>query len=229
MIVWIFKDPRSGSTAFTNLVANRLNRTEVFLGSYPRDIEIVKNISNPEDFIFTTHSYDFLEIMSSFDQPVTLIRCSRRDKLERCLSFLIATHKSKRLRHESGSWNIMRDNASSGLNNFTDGIVPTVFTKKEVYDQLRYHTEINQYWENSISSYQNCTVFYEDLCTDTGVDLPNLSLTSLSIATDDSLTIKLPYDKKQICLNYDMVARWVTEYGIENESCPGGGMVDTQR
>jgi hypothetical protein len=215
-VVWIFKDPRSGSTAFTNLVSNRLNRIEKFLGGHTKDIELIKHILNPEDYVFCTHSYDFIEIMNLFDKPPILVRCTRQDKLESCLSFLIATYKTKRIRHEDFSWNIMRSDVSAH-NNFIDGIEPTIFTKKEVYSYLQYQTKINQYWENKVSLYQNCTVFYEDLCTDIGVDLPALGLTSLSIATTDSVTIKIPDYKKQVCLNYDMISNWVTEYYTEHK------------
>ena len=229
MIVWIFREQRSGSTAFTNLIANRLNRIDKFIGRYPEDIETVKNISNPENYVFSTHSFEFIEIMNSFDKPVVMIRCTRQDKIERCISYLIAKYKTKRAKHGDNVWNIVRSSVPSEYKNFATKIEPMLFTKKEVHNYLRYHTETNQYWENNTALYQNCTVFYEDLCTDAGVDLPILGLTSLSIATDESLTIKLPDYKKQVCLNYDMVARWITEYYLENEVCPGGGMVDTQR
>jgi hypothetical protein len=75
---------------------------------------------------------------------------------------------------------------------------------------------MNQYWESYAASYQNFTVFYEDLCTDTGVDLPMLGLTSLSITDDDTITIKMPSYKEQICINYDMVSRWISKYYSEN-------------
>ena len=83
MIIWIFREQRSGSTAFTNLVANQLNRIDKFVGRYPEDIETVKNISDPENYVFSTHSYNFIEIMNSFNKPVVLIRCARQDKIER--------------------------------------------------------------------------------------------------------------------------------------------------
>jgi LPS sulfotransferase NodH len=227
MIVWIFREQRSGSTAFTSLIASRLNRIDRFVGRYPDDIETIKNISDPENYVFSSHSYDFIEIMNSFNKPVVLIRCARQDKIERCISFLIAKYKTKRAKHGDDAWNIMRSSSPSEYKNFTASIQPMIFTKKEVYNYLQHHTEINQYWENNAASYQNCTVFYEDLCTVTGVDLPMLGLTSLSIATDESSTIKLPDYKKQVCLNYDMVVRWITEYYSENAQVVE--LVDTQR
>jgi hypothetical protein len=217
MIVWIFREQRSGSTAFTSLIADRLNRIDRFVGRYPDDIETIKNISDPENYVFSSHSYDFIEIMNSFSKPVVLIRCARRDKIERCISWLIARYKTKKINPEATVWNITRHSDLSAYKNFVTNSEPTTFTKKEVYNYLQYHAEMNQYWENNATLHQNCTVFYEDLCTDAGVDLPMLGLTSVSIATEESSTIKLPDYKKQLCLNYDMVARWVTEYCLENE------------
>jgi len=225
MIVWIFRQPRSGSTAFTSLIANRLNRINKFV-RYPEDLDVVKNIPNPEDYVFSTHCYDFMEIMNLFDKPVVLIQCLRQDKIECCISSLIAKYRTN---YGANVWNILRRSDPSEYENFTAGIEPMIFPKKEVYNYLQYHTKVNQYWQEHAAPYQNCTIFYEDLCTDNGVDVPMLGLTSLSIATDESLTVKLPDYKKQVCLNYDMVAGWITEYCLKNELRPGGGMVDTQR
>jgi hypothetical protein len=216
MIVWIFREQRSGSTAFTSLVANQLNRIDKFV-KYPEDIELVKNIPNPEDYVFSSHFYNFIEIMNSFDKPVMLIRCARKDKIERCMSYLIAKYKAKQIVNDINPWNIIRN--KGGMEDYKTlmaKIEPTVFSKKEIYNYLRYCTEMNQYWESYAASYQNCTVFYEDLCTDTGVDLPMLGLTSLSITNDDTITIKMPSYKEQICINYDMVSRWISEYYSEN-------------
>ncbi len=226
-IIWIFKEPRSGSTAFTNEVANRLNRIEKLV-IYPKDIETVKNIPNPEDYVFSTHSYDFIEIMNSFSKPVVLIRCARQDKIERCISYLIGKYKTRRPIPGVEFWNINRSSDPTEYNNFIDSIEPTVFNKKEIYTHLNYNTKTNQYWESHKDLHQTCTVFYEDLCTDAGVDIPMLNLTAVNITNDNSATIKLPAAyKKQLCLNYDMVVRWITEY--YSEKGPGGGMVDTQR
>jgi hypothetical protein len=216
MIVWIFREQRSGSTAFTSLVANQLNRIDKFV-RYPEDIELVKNIPNPEDYVFSSHFYNFIEIMNLFDKPVTLIRCARKDKIERCMSYLIAKYKAKQTVNDINPWNIIRNkDGMADYKTLMSKIEPTVFSKKEIYNYLQYCTEMNQYWESYAASYQNCTVFYEDLCTDTGVDLPMLGLTSLSITNDDTITIKMPSYKEQICINYDMVSRWISEYYSEN-------------
>jgi hypothetical protein len=181
-------------------------------------MQIIKNIPDPENYVFSSHSYDFIELMNTFNQPVVLIRCARQDKVERCISLLISRYKNKKINPKATVWNIMRNSSDlDEYKNFVTNSEPTTFTKKEVYNHLQYHTTINRYWENNASLYQNCTVFYEDLCTDAGVDLPMLGLTSVSIATEESSTIKLPNYKKQVCLNYDMVARWVKEYCLENE------------
>jgi hypothetical protein len=215
MIVWIFREQRSGSTAFASLIANRLNRIDKFV-RYPEDIDVVKNIPNPEDYVFSTHFYNFIEMMNSYDEPVMLIRCARKDKIERCISYLIAKYKAKQIVNNINPWNINRVTGIADHETFMNNIKPTVFSKKEIYNYLQYCTEMNQYWQNHVEPYQHCTVFYEDLCTDNGVDLPILGLTSLSLNSEDSTTIKMPSYKEQICINYDMVSRWITEYYLEN-------------
>jgi hypothetical protein len=66
MIIWIFREQRVGGTGFTSLIANRLNRIDKFVDSYPEDIETVKNISDPKNYVFSTHSFNFIEIMNSY-------------------------------------------------------------------------------------------------------------------------------------------------------------------
>lgn len=217
-IIWIFREQRSGSTALTGLISERLNRTDRFVQYSEDNIESVKNISNPEDYIFSTHDYNFIEIMDSYDQPITLIRCARKDRVERCISYLIAKYKTL-MKHQSkfDPWNLLRSENPSEYRNFLAGIEPTVFTKKEIYNYLDCCIERDRYWNLYASSYQNYTVFYEDLCTEVGVDVPALGLTSLSIINGDARTVKQPADyKRQICLNYDMVVRWINEYYSEN-------------
>jgi hypothetical protein len=214
-IIWIFREQRSGSTAFASLVASRLNKIHKFV-RYPEDIEMVKSIPNPEDYVFSTHFYNFIEIMDVFDKPVTLIRCARRDRIERCLSYLIGKHRISKIMKKSNPWNIMRTDSPADYTSFVDALEPTIFTKAEIYNYLQHCTEMNQYWESHAALYQNHTVFYEDLCTDIGVDIPIIDLSSLNITGDDSVTIKMPSYKEQICINHDMVSRWIEEYYSEN-------------
>jgi hypothetical protein len=214
-IVWIFREQRSGSTAFTNLVTTRLNRVDKFV-NYPKDIEMIKNIPNPEDYVFSTHFYNFIDIMDVFDKPVTLIRCARRDRVERCLSYLLGKHRAMLIMNKNNPWNILRHDSISDYNYFVDALKPMVIPKKEIYDYLQRCTEMNQYWEENAVRYQNCTVFYEDLCTDIGVDLPMIGLTSVSILGTESVSIKLPPYKNELCINYDMVTHWIKEYYSEN-------------
>jgi hypothetical protein len=215
-VIWIFREQRSGSTAFANLVANRLNKIHKFV-RYPQDIELVESITNPENYVFSTHFYNFMEIMNVFNHPIVLIRCARKNKVERCLSYLIGKHRAKKGLIKKNIWNIMRIDEQSEYTNFIDEMGTTVFSKKEIYNYLQYCTKMNQYWELYAPRYQNCTVFYEDLCTAAGVDIPILGLSSINILNDETVTIKLPYSyKEKICLNYDMVTRWIEEYYAEN-------------
>ena len=137
MILWIFREQRSGGTGFTSLIANRLNRIDKFVNSYPEDIESVKNISDPENYVFSTHSYNFIEIMNSYTKPVTLIRCTRRDKVEKCLSYLIAKYRISRIGKKTNAWNIMRTDNLSEYTSRLDALEPTFFTKVEIYNYLR--------------------------------------------------------------------------------------------
>ena len=71
--------------------------------------------------------------MNLFDKPVTLIRCARKDKIERCMSYLIAKYKTKQIVNNINPWNIIRNKGGiADYKTFMSKVEPTIFSKKEI-------------------------------------------------------------------------------------------------
>ena len=210
MIVWILREPRSGSTAFSDHVAKHLNRTHKFV-QYPSDLNEVLNTRNPEDYVFSSHSFNFLEIMESYPDPVLLIRCTRRDKTDQCISYLLGQWINNAVDNTQRFWNIKRDNSLNTNIKTFENAEPTFFTKKDVAGCLTYYSKMETNWNRYSSAHQNFTVFYEDLCL-AGVDVPPIGLHSYRITTQDSFTLKLPDYKDKLCLNHGMIRNWINEH-----------------
>jgi hypothetical protein len=205
-IIWIFREMRSGSTAFAETLAERLNlpyvATESFSGeSHP--ITIDTNV------VLSTHSFHALSLMEFYQDPI-LIRCIRRDRAEQCISHLIATSFNKAVSESNRFWNMRRDESKNTNRNTFDSAEPLTFTKKEVFTYLDLNQSWKTYWDTYAHKYRNYTVYYEDLC-EKEIDIPEIGVYSFSIR-DNATTHKLPDYKNRICLNHLMIRKWVDEY-----------------
>ena len=203
--IWIFREPRSGSTAFVNQITTCLNKKHFFVNH--------KNFSTIDinsDTIYSTHDFDLLESFGKFQEKPILIRCTRKDKIEHCLSNLLIKYIHSQIYDKDRIWNTTRDNSNITNMNIFSEAKPTIFTKNKVLEYLRFKQSMENYWNSYSCDYENTTVFYEDLCT-TGVDIPVLGIKSLHILNDDSITVKLPEYKTKLCLNYALVKRWINE------------------
>ena len=207
-IIWIFGEARSGSTAFSKKVASHLNR-QYFDADTPKLHETALSIENPNKYVFFTHSFFLLERMNVYNSSdLILFRCSRKNKLEQCLSHLMTSWVTK-MCNDKKLWNVSTDDNIDEKLKLFETTSPTIITKKQVLGYLNQLTVKERYWANFASKYQNTTIFYEDLCT-LGVTVPFINLSYKLIDAAD--TIKLPPYKERLCLNYDMVKRWIEEY-----------------
>ena len=212
MIIWIFREERSGSTAFADKVARHLSREHKFVNM--NDFTMVQAIANPQDYVFSTHSFDFLEIMEYYSDDVLLIRCTRKNKVEHWMSYMLAWRMNKAVNHTKRFWNIKRDNS---LNTELDTFIkaqPVLITKKEVASCYEYFCSMKELWDRISINYQHVNVYYEDLCNP-GVNIPLINLSDCKITDQDSYTIKLPDYKQRLCMNYDMVRKWIENYSAQ--------------
>jgi len=204
-VVWILREMRSGSTAFAETLAEQLARPHMPIvlhagTSHP--------LSTDEDMIYSTHSFHTITQLDSYQDPI-LIRCTRRDLTEQCISHLIATTFNSKVPNLEKFWNMRRPKGKN--QNIFDTIEPLTFTKKQVVEYLDLNKSWKIYWDTHAHKYRNYTVYYEDLCEE-GVDIPDLGVYSFSINDETATTQRLPNYKNRICLNHAMIQKWISEY-----------------
>lgn len=200
---------RSGSSAFSELVANHTNRTHRFVNNSDL-IKFESNSATTEypdqpDRVYSTHTFELLQYVSSYKDPI-IFRCARKDKSEQCLSYLFMKH----LNHcrPSGQW-VHNINSSNDANiALFHPEEPIYISKKEVIDYMRYASIIDRMWKDFTKDKQAVTVYYEDLCN--GMSIPEIDLFDCRLDTE-SATKKLPDYKSRSILNESMIRKWVTE------------------
>ena len=206
-VIWIFREMRSGSTAFAETLAERLNRPYCSVVDTSDELH---PLIDDETIIFSTHSFNILAQMVSYNNPI-LIRCTRRNLIEQCLSHLISTKINNQLPDNMRFWNDRRDeNRIENRNKFYN-FDPFLVTKKEVFDYLNINQSWKKNWNLYSQGYRNYTVYYEDLC-EKGINIPELELYNFSI-TEGATTKQLQSSyKERVLLNHMMIRNWVDEY-----------------
>jgi len=220
--VWIFREPRVGGTAFSNLLATKLNKISIFVEQAGYKINppslnnTLYNVKHPlhcADSLYSTHDFEHLRYMNLYKDPF-LIHVYRQNKVEQCFSRLISEwmliSKFKYIDRKSiWFFNNFSDNSNSELLNMYNNLEPTILTKDRVYQTLTDMKRSEILWHQHSLNHKFIEISYEELCL--GVDIPELGLYGLSI-DETSRTQKLPSIHKQIFLNYEMIVQWITEF-----------------
>lgn len=198
--VWVFRDRRSGSTAFTHVIANALGLRYEFINSFD------EYQADPQA-LYNTHSFDILGNLKVSDNPL-ILRCTRKDKTEQVLSSYIARvgevlYKKQMLQIFTGTTNTEELLEFSEL--YSRTFAPSIGA---IDKELRDIKKWDNIWNEFTSRFDNQTFYYEDI-TDT-FDIPNLGMYNISV-TRDNYTKKLPYNKRDIITNYDAVKEYISK------------------
>ena len=239
-IIWLFRQPRSGSTWFKLSLIYELNRMPVnFVMQQPKpkfkstynqwvviepkrkdDIQTFfeNRMQQPDDnkFILDTHLFDGLHGLKNYTNPI-VIRVARKNVTEQFISHIVASR--------SLVWNIQPDRVNpppdvtmekyKSLSNIS-------IDTQEVLHWITTRKHQDDLWESYSGSYESETVYYEDLLDNWQSNiLPiqvsmgnNTSYLTQKSNVDPNInkmlrerpsTIKLPYDKREIIMNYDEV------------------------
>lgn len=209
-IVWLFREPRSGSTWLTRKLPELMDREHVFIEKSMTQLDMSERLEAfsqraqcEQDFdsILSTHHFMFLEYMTHYDNPV-LVRTVRGNVTEQCISHVLA---------EMTQWRHPNLHPESNIAAITDSfndIGGHIIPRSKVEGYIRQKKTWDRLWNEYSQAYENCTVSYEDMIA--GFDLPLLGLSGLQMKEVDS-TMPLPYNKREIILNYDQVDRWIKE------------------
>ena len=251
--IWIFREPRSGSTWFVdelskvmstkglhvkNILLDHQAKHQPTDGQYNHLSLEEKNNQKRADFfskfnepqpsflyeyleesgklltfksedylnsVMSTHQFSLLEQMKHYSNPI-LIRTTRNNITEQFISHWIAsrTHWSySNLHGDSGK---DKESFAKAFNLIVG--TGNIIRKQNVERFVKSSKKMKLYWDTYASSYDNCTITYEDMVK--GFDIPLLGLSGLQMQKTANIA-PLLYDKRKIVLNYDQVDSWIKE------------------
>jgi hypothetical protein len=220
--IWIFREPRVGGTAFSNLLSRQLNKQLIFVDqdmlvdNPPASTNTLYNVVHPlscDDILYNTHDFNHLKYMDLYKDPF-LIRMYRQNKVEQCFSRLLSewmlVSKFKYVNNLS-QWffNKFSDNSNTELLSAFNTLEPTVLPKATVIKTLTDMSTLESLWNQHAINYKSVQISYEEMCL--GLDIPEIGLYSLQI-NETSRTQKLPNIHKQVFINYDLIVKWIHEF-----------------
>jgi hypothetical protein len=208
--LWIFREPRSGSTAFSQMVALHTNKTHCFLTSpalsyFKSSPPKLDNLPDESTTVYSTHEFEFLDYMKYYTAPL-LIRCTRLDKAEQCLSDLFVNYVNYYKPMNKWVHNIKSDDDANLSAFYTDE--PIFISKKQVIDYMMHSNRVDCVWKEKTKQHRTITVYYEDLCN--GIDIPEIDFLNCRIDAS-SPTKKLPNYKSHSIMNESVIREWVAE------------------
>ena len=208
--IWIFREPRSGSTAFSQLIASHVKKAHCFVPSealsyFKSSPPNLHQLPDESSSIYSTHEFEFLDYMKCYSDPL-LIRCTRLDKAEQCLSdlFINCVNYHKPIKNRVHNINSDDDAKLSAF--YIDE--PIFISKKQVIDYMSHSNRVDCCWKEKSKQYRTVTVYYEDLCN--GIDIPELDFFNCKIDAS-SPTKKLPNYKSHSIMNESAIREWVAE------------------
>lgn len=197
-IIWVFREPRSGGTWFTEQICLLLNKENYFLDSTmesksydEREIIILNRKQEPEDInrVLNTHHFFALKSIYNYHNPI-IIKVTRKNKVEQFLSECTIKY--------THMFNITKKQQLLTLPKLEKTIVPV----KDVLDFVKRSQQQQEIWDYYSTKFLSEVIYYEDLLE--GYDSSVLSLNNLCMKNSD-ITYKIPYDKRNLYLNYDKV------------------------
>lgn len=228
-IIWYFREPRSGSIWVKNNLKNLLKR-EMRIFDFPRNEGFQRQQFNDErlennktllkesedpnqrhnhlvmnyfndrnqqlddvDYLLDSHHFEPLVTMKKYTNPI-LLRTSRKNKTEQFLSSYIAKN--------TGIHQLYTQTEIDSYPKINPIIVPL---DKTIYRYIRYTIRIETWWNEYASQHENETIYYEDILSGWESKILPLKLNMSEMNNIEELPMKLPYDKREIILNYDEV------------------------
>lgn len=216
--IWYFKEPRSGSTWLLKVLEKLINRQPFHLDKFldskmPKTFldnkiflkENVDLLSDCRNF-YSTHYFYLLEEMKYYKDPY-LIRITRRDKVEQCLSTIYFDM------YQNGLTHYYSDQKLNPSYNFflRTKENPIYITKRTVHNAMNLCKKNSDYWNLYSKDFETFTVVYEELSE--GVNFPFYNYPVKF--SDDQTMLKIPDYKKDVFTNYEEIVSWATQYSFE--------------
>lgn len=192
-ILWLFREPRTGSSWLNIKLSKILNRERNFLDDKAQgDLStfFLNRSQQDSDYnqILSTHYFKALESLKNYKDPI-LIRTLRKNRVEQFLSQYLGMYTELKYR-------------TSFEENIT--MEPVIVPKSRAIAFIELSKENDKLWDMYSNYYRNETVYYEDLLQ--GHNFTHLPIPTIGMDLDtDELPKKIPYNKKELVLNYNQL------------------------
>jgi hypothetical protein len=207
-LIWILREPRSGSSWVCHSLTEKLNKP---LHHY--EAHLLRNGLNQsnnfdstkfqdQNTLYSTHLFKLFPKLKEIEPYV--IRTTRRNKAEQCMSMLYWKYFPHSIKHYyvNESSNVYMDNFNKSLEN------PATAHKKDIIDIMSKIKERDQIWEDNFQNFKTDVIVYEDLINQ--VHLPELNV-KLSFSEEINFSHKMPEYKTKAFKNYDQIVEWCDE------------------
>lgn len=199
-IIWVFREPRSGSTWYTTKLCKELNRQFYFFDAnfnidyLERESYFLNRKQDKEDIkkILNTHHFFGLKALKNYRDPI-IIRVTRKNKTEQFLSEYLASYSATRF------LNITDVKDMEKLPKIKNVVVP--YSNVDKFIEMSSRNE--ELWKKYATEYEHETMYYEELLEGTNSNIFSLQFDMKD--NEEGLTLKLPYKKEEIFLNYDKI------------------------
>ena len=205
-IVWLFREPRSGSTWFSFYLANKLaRRWHMTDDKALYEQENTELFQKPKDerLVLSTHSFEFLASMKNYDNPI-LIRCHRKNIFEQFLSTVVMEH--------TNFYNIVNDLGSEKFESLIQDLEKNQLhvKKSRIEDYIMTKKNWNDCWNTHAALYEHYDVCYEDL-------VDGCELFDFGKVTMINHTRSLPKNyKSRVFANYNEIKEWCDQLSKDN-------------
>lgn len=214
-IIWVLREQRSGGTWFVEKCCEVLKRESYFfeqtseynkLPMFRTKYCFLNRVQETKDSqrILNTHDFSAVESLHNYTNP-KIFRITRRDKTEQFLSLYLSNLTKKSL-NVVKYYNVYDKDTLDKLPKYNNLIVE----KSAVIQFLDRQKIINDYWNSATSNFECELIYYEDLLQTHHSKLLNLSFNMQEESLN--LPIKLPYNKREIFINYDKIDDLINSY-----------------
>jgi hypothetical protein len=209
--VWVFREMRTGGTAFSAELSAVLAKKFNFV------IESLDDAIISPDVLNNTHNFDLIEDVVKICNPI-LIRVTRRNKTQQMLSKQAIIH-SANVMADKAIINIMPDTTEEQLAGFDELVKnhPVTIEEKDVIGFAKQYLEYDSLWKKHGSLVENTTIYYEDLLNP--ISLPIVNLPRISFLDNRKHTAKLPEKyKNRLFANITEIGQWMEKHYYEHRT-----------
>lgn len=198
--IWVFKQPRTGSHWFTYSLGSYLKREPVTFDEelhsqrrfpYPEQHVVdffVARKQQPADVnsIIHTHHFYAMESLKNYKNPIIFFT-ARKNATEQIISAYVTKL--------TNIFNLGNKNQET-FPKLEPFVVPIPYALEELFMRRQYR----YYWSQWCNNYEHEIVYYEDILEGWTSKIIPVSFVNVTLKRT---TAKLPYDKRELVINYD--------------------------